>query len=103
VGFNQHASALPEARELVFLWNAFSELAHEVQDLHSKAMAQCGTLGGGNHFIELCLDEEDRVWIMLHSGSRNVGKVLADVHIAKARKLAHNQDLPDKDLAVFLG
>ncbi len=103
VGFNQHSSALPAARKLEFLWDAFGELAREVKDLQCKAMAQCGTLGGGNHFIELCLDEEDRVWIMLHSGSRNVGKVLAEVHIAKARKLPHNQDLPDKDLAVLLG
>jgi tRNA-splicing ligase RtcB len=61
-----------------------------------------GTLGTGNHFIEVCLDEAQRVWLMLHSGSRNIGKVLAEVHIAKARKLAHNQLLPDRDLAVFL-
>src|SRR5262249_11778910 len=47
-------------------------------------------------------DTEDRVWIMLHSGSRNIGKELAEIHIEKARKLAHNRALPDKDLAVFL-
>jgi tRNA-splicing ligase RtcB len=61
-----------------------------------------GTLGGGNHFFELCLDTEERVWIMLHSGSRNIGKELAEIHMARAKKLAHNRDLPDPDLAVFL-
>jgi tRNA-splicing ligase RtcB len=61
-----------------------------------------GTLGSGNHFIELCLDTEDRVWLMLHSGSRNVGKELAEYHIGVARKLEHNQGLVDRDLAVFL-
>src|SRR5262245_45232643 len=40
--------------------------------------AQIGTLGGGNHFIEICLDTEGVVWMMLHSGSRNVGKMLAE-------------------------
>jgi tRNA-splicing ligase RtcB len=59
-------------------------------------------LGGGNHFIELCLDETGQVWVMLHSGSRNIGKELAEFHIGIARGLAHNEDLPDRDLAVFL-
>ena len=61
-----------------------------------------GSLGGGNHFIELCLDSDDQVWIMLHSGARNIGKELAEVHISVARGLPHNADLPDRDLAVFL-
>jgi tRNA-splicing ligase RtcB (3'-phosphate/5'-hydroxy nucleic acid ligase) len=65
-----------------------------------------GTLGGGNHFIELCVEQggadDGRVWLMLHSGSRNIGKELAERHMAAARKLPHNQDLPDRDLAVFL-
>jgi tRNA-splicing ligase RtcB (3'-phosphate/5'-hydroxy nucleic acid ligase) len=64
--------------------------------------AQLGTLGGGNHFIEVCLDTEDVVWLMLHSGSRNVGKVLAEHHIEIARRLKHNEALADRDLAVFL-
>lgn len=80
----------------------FSNLHPKVQDLFSKATKQVGTLGGGNHFIELCLDTKNKVWIMLHSGSRNIGKTLAEIHIAIARKLIHNQSLPDKDLAVFL-
>ena len=61
-----------------------------------------GTLGGGNHFLEICLDETDRVWVMLHSGSRGIGNLLAQHHIEVAKSLAHNQDLPDPDLAVFL-
>lgn len=68
----------------------------------SRVFSQLGTLGGGNHFIEVCSDEDGQVWLMLHSGSRNVGKELAERHISKARELPHNQDLPDRDLAVFL-
>lgn len=67
-----------------------------------RVLSQVGTLGGGNHFIELCVDESNNVWLMLHSGSRNVGKELAERHIDVARGLPHNQDLPDRDLAVFV-
>jgi tRNA-splicing ligase RtcB len=49
------------------------------------AIGQCGTLGSGNHFFELCVDEEDVVWVVLHSGSRGVGKQLAERHIDKAK------------------
>ena len=57
----------------------FKNLHSGVQDLEAKARNQLGTLGGGNHFIELCLDTEGNVWMMLHSGSRNIGKTLAEV------------------------
>jgi tRNA-splicing ligase RtcB len=71
--------------------------------VHTGTVAcQMGTLGGGNHFIEVCLDTEQSVWLMLHSGSRNVGKVLAEHHIEIARRLKHNEALEDRDLAVFL-
>ncbi len=83
-------------------WSVFSDLDPAVQKRESKAHKQMGTLGGGNHFIEVCLDTEQRVWVLLHSGSRNIGKELAERHIAVARKLPQNQDLPDRDLAVFL-
>jgi tRNA-splicing ligase RtcB len=73
-----------------------------VRDLEGKARQQLGTLGGGNHFIELCLDTTGAVWLMLHSGSRNIGKSLAELHMQRAKRLAHNADLPDADLAVFL-
>lgn len=68
---------------------------------HARVWRQIGTLGGGNHFIELCLDEAQRVWVMLHSGSRNVGNNIGQVAIATARRLAEraNVHLPDRDLA----
>ncbi|MCR4313937.1 MAG: RtcB family protein [Candidatus Uhrbacteria bacterium] len=84
------------------LMGCFSDLTTKVADRRDRAAKQIGTLGGGNHFIELCLDEEGRVWLMLHSGSRNIGKELAEFHIGVAKKLAHNAELPDPDLAVFL-
>jgi tRNA-splicing ligase RtcB len=60
-----------------------------------------GTLGGGNHFIEVCLDESGGVWIMLHSGSRGVGNAIGTHFIELAKKDAelHQRNLPDKDLA----
>ena len=83
-------------------FTGFRTLTSEVQKLDQRAMLQVGTLGGGNHFIEICLDEDDAVWLMLHSGSRNIGKSIAEIHIERAKKLGHNAMLPDKDLAVFL-
>ena len=110
VGFNMHAEEcstkehLSEGShaEMFELMGSFSSLDPGVADLAPKATKQVGTLGGGNHFIELCLDTEQRVWMMLHSGSRNIGKCLAEIHIGRAKKLAHNADLPDEDLATFL-
>ncbi|MET4223826.1 RtcB family protein [Oerskovia enterophila] len=65
---------------------------------------QLGSLGSGNHFIEVSLDEEDRVWFFLHSGSRGVGNKIAQHHIAVARELMTRYwiDLPDKDLAYLV-
>jgi len=85
-------------------WRDFKDLHPGVQHLESKAMKQLGSLGGGNHFIEVCLDTDDAVWLMLHSGSRNIGNMLAQQHIQTAKgllKLAH-QSLPDPDLAYFI-
>ncbi|MFA7240027.1 MAG: RtcB family protein [Sulfuricellaceae bacterium] len=69
----------------------------------SKWVNQMGTLGGGNHFIEVCLDEENRVWVMLHSGSRGIGNALADYFIKLAREDMERWmiNLPDRDLAYF--
>ncbi|MGF7121201.1 RtcB family protein [Rhodococcus sp. BE178] len=66
-----------------------------------KWREQLGSLGGGNHFIELCLDEQDRVWMFLHSGSRGVGNKIAQKHIAIAQKLCRTWhiELPNRDLA----
>ena len=62
-----------------------------------------GTLGGGNHFVEICLDESGSVWIMLHSGSRGVGNAIGTRFIELAKKDAelHQRNLPDQDLAYF--
>ena len=86
------------------LFGRFGELrAPRIADRRSRALSQCGSLGGGNHFIELCVAEGDeRLWLTLHSGSRNIGKELAERHIATAKTLEHNLGLPDRDLAVFL-
>ncbi|WP_312770954.1 RtcB family protein [Pseudoxanthomonas mexicana] len=71
-----------------------------------KLDRQIGTLGGGNHFIEICLDEADAVWVMLHSGSRGTGNLIGTYFIERAREqLAHRVlgfHLPDKDLAFFM-
>ncbi len=101
VGFAAHRIPV-ELPDAGVLWTEFPSLSSKVQRLFDKARCQLGTLGGGNHFIELCLDSEGAVWVMLHSGSRNIGKELAEIHIARAKKLAHNRELPDPDLAVFL-
>lgn len=83
-------------------WQRFDALAESVRFRRERAVQQMGTLGSGNHFIEFCLDSTGSVWLMLHSGSRNIGKELAEHHIGEARKLPHNQDLIDRDLAVFI-
>lgn len=79
-----------------------------IVDKHPKAAAKntvghLGTLGTGNHFIEVCLDTEQRVWVMLHSGSRGLGNRFGEYFIELAKEdmghLIHN--LPDKDLAYF--
>ena len=66
-----------------------------------KASSQLGTLGSGNHFIELCLDEEGAVWIMLHSGSRGIGNMIGRYFIERAKTLMEQWfiTLPDRDLA----
>lgn len=70
---------------------------------HSNNLRHLGTLGTGNHFIEICLDEADRVWIMLHSGSRGVGNRIGRHFIEAAKKEMGERlgNLPDKDLAYF--
>jgi tRNA-splicing ligase RtcB (3'-phosphate/5'-hydroxy nucleic acid ligase) len=62
---------------------------------------QLGTLGGGNHFIEVCIDEREQVWVMLHSGSRGTGNLIGRYFIARARERMLREDarLPDRDLA----
>lgn len=85
-------------------WQQFKTLHSGVQHLENKALNQMGSLGGGNHFIEVCLDTEDNVWLMLHSGSRNIGNMLAKNHIDTAKHLSRLADLklPDPDLSYFV-
>jgi tRNA-splicing ligase RtcB len=86
-------------------WLAAHQPATELAgDRTAKVLKQFGTLGSGNHFLELCIDERGRVWVVLHSGSRGIGNQLAQRHIAKARRLAKDLELrlEDPDLAYFL-
>jgi tRNA-splicing ligase RtcB len=83
-------------------WSRFDGVADAVKFRRERAALQMGTLGSGNHFAEVCLDTDGAVWLMLHSGSRNIGKELAEHHIGVAQKLPHNQGIVDRDLAVFV-
>ncbi|MFE0578313.1 RtcB family protein [Streptomyces sp. NPDC058874] len=109
VGVGMHKEAVDPSRLYGFsvqgyedLWKRFDWLTDAVKPRRERAAKQIGTLGSGNHFIEFCLDEQGSVWLMLHSGSRNIGNELAAHHIGVARGLSHNQNLVDRDLAVFL-
>ncbi|NJL91075.1 MAG: RNA-splicing ligase RtcB [Coleofasciculaceae cyanobacterium SM2_1_6] len=103
VGFNENK----EVEKSVTNWQGWREFSHlhpGVQRLEKKAIKQLGSLGGGNHFVEVCLDEENQVWLMLHSGSRHIGNMLAQHHIDTGKELAKltETSLPDRDLAYFV-
>lgn len=87
-------------------WHEFTDPAGQpmpaLEDAQMRtAFNQFGSLGGGNHFVEVCLDERDVVWLVLHSGSRGIGNQLAKVHIEGAKGLLgeHLAELEDPDLA----
>jgi tRNA-splicing ligase RtcB len=114
VGFNQHESDKVKGSAHARQGRVLSDRLDSIVSKHGGIMkmqrkfaqtwlCQLGSLGGGNHFIEICLDEEQRVWIMLHSGSRGVGNVMGRYFIEAARKDMHRHhvNLPDKDLAYF--
>jgi tRNA-splicing ligase RtcB len=85
-------------------WLGANQPASQLTPKQAKtALAQLGTLGAGNHFFEVCLDEVDQVWVVLHSGSRGIGNQLAQQHIGRARRLAKDlgRHLEDPDLAWF--
>jgi tRNA-splicing ligase RtcB (3'-phosphate/5'-hydroxy nucleic acid ligase) len=73
----------------------------DYQDLDRRWTEALGSLGSGNHFIEICLDESDQVWVVLHSGSRGIGNKLAMKHIKTAQKIMDENlvQLKDRDLA----
>lgn len=79
----------------------FSMIGKDPSKLLAKAHAQCGTLGSGNHFIELCVDENQSMWVMLHSGSRGIGNMIGSSFIEKAKRRMEMYfiNLPDGDLA----
>jgi tRNA-splicing ligase RtcB len=110
VGFSEHgetrsrrdACASLEGR-LAQIVRKHPKIAKMQRDHDEKWVRQMGSLGGGNHFIELCLDESERVWVMLHSGSRGIGNCIGQYFIAAARVQAQKHDvhLPDRNLAWF--
>jgi tRNA-splicing ligase RtcB len=88
------------------VWNELAPAYAALVAKHKKIgggndVNHLGTLGTGNHFIEVCLDERDHVWFMLHSGSRGVGNRIGTyfIELAKRDMKQHVKDLPDKDLA----
>jgi tRNA-splicing ligase RtcB (3'-phosphate/5'-hydroxy nucleic acid ligase) len=88
-------------------WGDFADLSvvgKNEGDLFKRARSQMGSLGGGNHFIEVCLDTDNNVWLMLHSGSRNIGKTVAERHLDIAKDLMKRMfiHLPDPDLAYLV-
>jgi tRNA-splicing ligase RtcB (3'-phosphate/5'-hydroxy nucleic acid ligase) len=90
----------PIAPDLAALQDADEELRRATEG-GNDPVCQLGTLGGGNHFIEVCLDERGHVWLMLHSGSRGIGNKIGTHFIARARRRAELDGitLPHRDLA----
>ncbi|MGL4233368.1 MAG: RtcB family protein [Casimicrobium sp.] len=89
-------------------WATLAEGFDEITEIEPRLKntnnrKHLGTLGTGNHFIEVCLDTAGAVWFMLHSGSRGVGNAIGTLYIERAREEAvrNNANLPDKDLAYF--
>ena len=107
-GFAQHDSApaaTPAVKSMKTTLDAIvdrhPDVARRKKNLLRDWLRQIGTLGGGNHFIELSLDENGRLWIMLHSGSRGAGHALAShfIELAQRDMASHLSNLPDRKLA----
>lgn len=93
------APAIPES-----LLDRYTQITSKHTGLFNKNVSmQLGTLGSGNHFIEICLDENQDVWVMLHSGSRGAGNLIGRYFIEKAKRRMEQYfiSLPDGDLAYF--
>jgi len=110
VGFDEHGESgarrdacAPLARRLEAIVRKHPKIGKMQRDHERKWIRQMGSLGGGNHFIEICLDESAHVWAMLHSGSRGIGNCIGQYFIAQAREAMQKRDahLPDRDLAWF--
>jgi len=107
VGHGQHRdgreirdAVSPLARGLRDILDEHPEIRKRFRRAHNWAQ-QMGTLGGGNHFIEVCVDEANSVWVMLHSGSRGIGNAIGSYFIELARRDMERElaNLPDRDLA----
>ena len=107
-GSHKYVPATVESRlKASNLMDRFDRIHERHAKIASKTYTtQLGTLGGGNHFIELCLDEADAVWVMLHSGSRGTGNRIGTYFIEEARLALETRVLgyhvPDRDLAFFV-
>lgn len=101
-GVGKSHEDLPDAKIVHKL--GITSHTHFTDKQAATALHQMGTLGAGNHFIEICLDADDRVWIVLHSGSRGIGNQIAMSHIKKAKGMMKQYfiDVPDPDLAYFV-
>lgn len=99
VGFNSNKEVSERVSEA--MGRIIAKNHRAMFDIKEKQVLQLGTLGGGNHFIELCIATDNSVWVVLHSGSRNIGKERAEIHIDKAKGVMkqHFISLPDPDLA----
>ncbi|WP_020559685.1 RtcB family protein [Thiofilum flexile] len=110
VGFNEHRKATIQgatlknmAKHLNVIADKHAGLVKMLKNFDHSWGKQLGTLGGGNHFIELCIDESEDVWVMLHSGSRGIGNAIGRYFIEKAKKDVGRElgQLPDQSLAYF--
>ena len=113
VGFDEHKGGIPTVsgpyadilrkkhQKIMERYDSLAMKSRLGRADEKKIGRQIGTLGGGNHFIEVCLDSENRVWVMLHSGSRGIGNQIGTVAIEMAKEQAAVREwgLVDKDLA----
>ncbi|WP_230659028.1 RtcB family protein [Psychrobacter sp. I-STPA10] len=110
VGFNMHkqieakiSTLDPLAKRLKPITDKHKGLLKMLKGFERTWAKQLGTLGGGNHFIELCLDENNDVWVMLHSGSRGIGNCIGQyfINLAKKERQTRFGYVPDRDLSYF--
>ncbi len=108
-GFERHQPGTQNRTAANALWNSGNVIFFKHPDImkrskddaYARMQSQFGSLGGGNHFIELCIDEKNELWVMLHSGSRGIGNLIGMYFIELAREdmRRHFINLPDRDLA----
>ena len=102
VGSAHHVSKFPKTDKALDQLMARRPQVDIPKLTNERIVTQYGTLGSGNHFVEVCLDEHEKVWVVLHSGSRGPGNLLANYHIKIAGEIERDEKLEDPDLAYFL-